>query len=102
MGLLAPRSPARPPRLAIAPNPGNPRAEISFILAADVPVDLTVWSADGRRVRTLARGDTYGAGSHAVTWDGRDEGGRQAASGAYLVRLRADGRMTSGKLTLVR
>ncbi|MBU0742326.1 hypothetical protein KJ554_08280 [bacterium] len=95
-------APARPPRLAIAPNPGNPRAEISFILAADGPVDLTVWSADGRRVRTLARGDTYGAGSHAVTWDGRDEGGRQAASGAYLVRLRADGRMTSGKLTLVR
>ena len=91
-----------PARLAIAPNPGNPRAEIRFTMDAGGPVELAVWSADGRRVRTLAAGEAYGAGAHAVGWDGRDDGGRPAASGAYLVRLRADGRTTSDKLTLVR
>ena len=31
-----------------------------------------------------------GAGSHVQTWDGRDEGGRECASGLYLARLSVD------------
>ena len=89
-------------RLAIAPNPGNPRAEIRFDLAAAGPVELSVWSADGRRVRTLIDGAVRAAGPHALVWDGRDDAGRPAASGAYLVRLRAEGRADAAKLTLVR
>ena len=27
------------------------------------------------------------AGHHAVTWDGKDDGGRAVASGVYLYRL---------------
>jgi len=42
------------------------------------------------------------AGPHALVWDGRDDAGRPAASGAYLVRLRAEGRAAAAKLTLVR
>nr|MBC8424101.1 hypothetical protein [bacterium] len=47
-------------------------------------------------------GAVRAAGPHALLWDGRDDTGRPAASGAYLVRLRAGGRVDAGKLTLVR
>jgi len=53
-------------------------------------------------VRTLLDGVARNAGAHVGVWDGRDDAGRPAASGAYLVRLRAAGRTTAGKFTLVR
>ena len=35
--------------------------------------------------------DTRSAGSHAVTWDGRDEHGGGAPAGIYFLRLEAAG-----------
>jgi len=37
----------------------------------------------------LRAGDAEAAGTHAVVWDGRDDGGRRCASGAYFCRLEA-------------
>jgi len=47
---------------------------------------IEVFSADGRRVRTLRPG-----GAAGVVWDGRDERGRDVAPGVYLVRLAGGG-----------
>jgi hypothetical protein len=35
-------------------------------------------------------------------WDGRDDGGREVASGTYLARLTVDGAAQMGKMSLVR
>ncbi len=53
----------------------------------------------GARVATLVRG-VQGAGSHDVSWDGRDGSGRRCAAGVYLARLRAGA--YEGTLKLVR
>ncbi len=45
-----------------------------------------MYDARGRLVRDFGR-RAYAAGEHAVTWDGRDDAGRAAASGVYYVRL---------------
>jgi hypothetical protein len=42
------------------------------------------------------------AGAHEAVWDGRDGGGRRVASGAYLYRLEADGKIATRKLLLAR
>ena len=42
------------------------------------------------------------AGGHALRWDGRDDRGREVASGVYLYRLQADGREEVHKLLLLR
>lgn len=68
------------------PNPFNPRTVITFTLTRPQTVALTVQDLAGRSVRTLLRG-ARDAGRHAVAWDGRDDRGRQAPSGVYLVRL---------------
>jgi hypothetical protein len=42
------------------------------------------------------------AGSHVAAFDGRNDAGRDLASGTYFLRLTADGETTAGKLNLVR
>ncbi|MDM7915929.1 MAG: FlgD immunoglobulin-like domain containing protein [Candidatus Eisenbacteria bacterium] len=54
------------------------------------PTKLDVFDVQGRRVRTLLDGPMP-RGVHSLPWDGRDDGGRQMASGVYLIRLQHDG-----------
>ncbi len=94
---------ARSTRLVGAwPNPFNPSTAISFDLADDGPVRLHVYDLSGRRLRTLLDG-TVGAGyNHQVIWDGRDDAGNDLPSGVYFLRLRADSRMESMRLVLLK
>lgn len=101
-----PVAPADGPPLATrllgnAPNPFNPRTELSFEIAAAGAVGVEVFDARGRRVRLLLDA-TLPAGHHATAWDGRDDAGREVASGAYLARLTAGGASYLGKMTLLR
>jgi len=75
----------------IAPNPFRGSTAISFALSRTARADVTVHDVLGREIRALARGQSLEPGPHQVTWDGRDEQGRSAASGVYFVRLRVDG-----------
>jgi len=95
--------PARAELIKNVPNPFNPTTEIRFELSRPGAVTLLVHDCAGRRVRTLADGLALGPGPHAVTWDGRDETGRDAPSGTYVCRLIADGTPRSRlRMTLVR
>jgi flagellar hook assembly protein FlgD len=54
---------------------------------------IEIQDAAGQHVRTLrVTGATPGA--HALTWDGRNDGGRTCAPGVYRVWLRAGGQST--------
>lgn len=64
-------------------------------------VTLAVFDQQGRRVRTLLAGQQP-AGEHAVTWDGRDDGGRAVASGIYFVRGTAEGRTFTRRVAALR
>ncbi len=70
-----------------APNPFRESTRIGFVLPAGGPVELRVFDASGRLVRTLAKSD-YPAGPHAIEWDGADRLGRAVQAGRYFVRLR--------------
>jgi subtilisin-like proprotein convertase family protein len=83
------------------PNPFNPQTEVAFDLAREAAVKLEVFDVRGRMVRRLVDG-RLAAGRHAAVWDGRDDDGREVASGTYLARLAADDEMTRLKMTLVR
>lgn len=73
--------------LGVVPNPFNPETSIRFVIPRALPVTAEVWSVDGTRVRTLARGQTFAAGENALRWDGRNGAGQSVASGVYLVRV---------------
>ncbi|MBN2170064.1 MAG: T9SS type A sorting domain-containing protein [Candidatus Krumholzibacteriota bacterium] len=83
------------------PNPFNPRTDIRFDLTEAAAVSLTIHDVAGRCVRCLADGAGYGAGEHAVAWDGRDGAGRPLASGVYLCRLQVGSRSQVHKMVFV-
>ncbi len=95
---------APPSRLALrgaVPNPFNPRTTIRFAVPAQQHARLDIHAVDGRLVRRLLDG-RVAAGEHAVTWDGRDDAGREVASGVYFHRLASGGEVRAGKMILAR
>lgn len=68
------------------PNPFNPSTTISYKLAAPGNVRLAIYDVLGRRVHMLVNSDMP-AGTHTITWDGRNAAGHMVASGVYLYRL---------------
>jgi hypothetical protein len=88
-------------RATASPNPFNPTTRIAFELPRDADVSLEIYSADGTLVRRLVSG-AYPAGSHGVTWSGRDDAGIEVASGIYFYRLRALGDVVTKKMVLIK
>ncbi len=84
-----------------APNPFRDRTSISFQLPASSRVSLRIYDVSGRLVRTLRDGEEP-AGYHAVSWDRRDESGREVASGVYFCRLEADEFSETKKMMVLR
>jgi len=87
---------------AAVPNPFNPATSLTF----DVPqgnsaIRLDIIDMRGRVVARLLQAPLP-PGRHAVTWNGRDTGGREVPSGVYVARLRAGETLMTRKLTLLR
>ncbi len=76
-------------------------SEIRFSLDRPGAADLSVYDLQGRRIAMLVS-EVLPAGSHIVTWDGRDGSGRTQPAGVYLARLRLDDRTATCKLTLIK
>ncbi len=79
-----------------SPNPVRRDLQIRFTLPAAGHVDVELFGADGRLVRTLEQG-TLGAGAHTVQWDTNG----LLPAGTYFYRVRANGQQVSGKFVRV-
>lgn len=82
------------------PNPFRAHTTIDFQLGAAATVSLTIHDPSGRLVRRIDR--RFDAGAQSVVWDGRGEGGRALASGAYLYRVSTDAATKTGRLVRLR
>jgi hypothetical protein len=90
---------ARGPVLAVA-SPAREGCVIRFALVAPGRVDLRAHDAAGRRVRTLLT-DGWCDREDRVLWDGRGDDGRPLPSGAYWLRIEADGLTTVRRVVLL-
>ena len=79
------------------PNPFNPTTTISFAVRKTAKVTLVIYNLQGQLVKTVLSG-RLAAGQHQAIWDGRDQSGKQVASGIYLYRLSGDGFRATRKL----
>ncbi len=77
------------------PNPFNPATTIQFTTAERSFVTLEITNIVGQKVRTLLA-QPMTAGSHQVTWLGRNDAGQEVSSGIYFYRL------STGKHTAVK
>lgn len=83
------------------PNPFTSTTEIAFGIPTRNEVSLSVYNSAGQKVATLIRGMVE-PGTHRVSWNGRDEQGRELTSGVYFCELMtADGFRQTRKMLLV-
>ena len=83
------------------PNPFNPSTQINYRIPVDTNVRVAVFNILGQRIRTLVEAYTP-AGEYAVNWDGKDQAGRQVASGMYLYRMDAGSFKAIKRMTLLK
>jgi hypothetical protein len=93
-------APARTLLFAPSPNPVRGPATLSFALSQPGRVDLSVYSVDGRLVRTLAEGE-YRAGTYRITWAGDDREKRRVAPGVYFAQLSANGKRYTTRVVVL-
>ena len=90
--------------LANYPNPFNPETWIPYQLAVPAEVRISIHSAEGQLVQTLALGELsagmYHSKSRSAYWDGRNELGELVASGVYFYTLTAGDFTATGKMLI--
>ena len=79
----------------------NSSTEIGYTQVEAADVEMSVYDLAGQKVVRLV-GEFAGSGSHRVAWDGRDDAGRELASGVYIYSLRVGNRSEARKLLLLR
>ena len=75
---------------------------IRFSIGGQENVKLVIYDIIGQQVRTLINGDSYGAGFHAVNWNGLDNNGQKVPSGMYIYRIKAGDFMADKKMLLLK
>lgn len=82
---------------SVYPNPFNPSASVGFAVTRAQRVELALYDALGRKVRTLFGGVVQPTTRYEAQVDGSG-----LPSGLYLVRLTGDGFSTTRRVTLLK
>lgn len=83
------------------PNPFNPETIIRYQFPQESEVSLTIYNLKGQEIRTLVD-EKKQAGFYNIAWKGKDNAGRQVASGVYIYRIQIGDFTGVKKLTLLR
>jgi hypothetical protein len=89
------------PQLRVLDRVSGDQARIQLGVPSSGKVTLDVYDLRGHKVRQLYNG-VLEAGVRVLTWDGRDDSGRQTASGVYFLRMNASGQIATGRMVVVR
>lgn len=94
----------KPVRFSLSPNypnPFNPNTTIEFTLPETGFTTLTIYNNSAQKIRELVA-DYMTAGTHTLTWDGRDDSGNSSSSGVYITRLKAGSLVVTGRMVLMK
>ena len=104
--LLSHLMPKRTALLPNYPNPFNPETWIPYQLAEPADVTISIYTTDGKLVRTLALGyqpiGVYESRSRAAYWDGRNDAGESVASGLYFFQMETDNVSLMRKMVILK
>lgn len=83
------------------PNPFNPSTTIGFTLSKSSNVEISIYSVNGKKVKTLAQ-SIMPQGYNSVLWNGTNSLGEQVGSGVYIYQLKSASMVLQRKMLLVR
>ncbi|MGB2804507.1 MAG: FlgD immunoglobulin-like domain containing protein, partial [Candidatus Zixiibacteriota bacterium] len=84
------------------PNPFNPVTSIRFIVGSGpTHTTLKIYNLCGQLVRTLVN-EEKAPGTYSVTWDGKNNSGKDVASGIYFYQLKSKNFKDTKQMVLIR
>jgi len=83
------------------PNPFNPETRIAFTTKENGPVSIDIYNIKGQKVRSLLN-ENKEAGSHTVVWNGKDDNGKNVASGVFFYRMKSGKYSSTKKMILMK
>ena len=83
------------------PNPFNPITSISYDLAQNGMVSLTILDMNGKIIKNLVN-EFQNAGNHSLTWDGVNFVGKVVSAGLYLCVLQVGNTKQTKKLSFIK
>jgi hypothetical protein len=83
------------------PNPFSQTTIVSFELSKTASATISVYNLKGQLVRTLEQGN-LAKGTHAATWDGKDNNGSQVSPGMYFARLESGSATLTQKIVRIK
>ncbi len=89
------------PKVGNYPNPFRATTNIEYVLKNPADIIFDIFNLRGQKVRSLAEGHCL-SGTHYLTWDGKDDGGKACGSGVYYLRLKSDSHDIQRKMLLVK
>ena len=81
------------------PNPFTEETIIQYQLFKDATVKAEIYDLLGRKIKTMVS-ENLTPGVHTITWNGKDDAGRNIPDGTYLYFIHADNFVKTGKLIL--
>jgi len=83
------------------PNPFNPITSISYDLARNGMINLTIFDLNGKIIKNLVN-ESQSAGNHLLTWDGVNFAGEEVSSGLYLYVLQVGDTKQTKKMSFIK
>ncbi|MCK4311319.1 MAG: T9SS type A sorting domain-containing protein [Candidatus Cloacimonetes bacterium] len=84
------------------PNPFNPDTEIRFKLEEGCFGEIVIYNMKGEKIRNLFSDKINSNEVMSVTWDGKDEVGKEVSSGVYFYQLETAEKNYRKKMLLVK
>ena len=84
-------------RLINYPNPFNPSTTISFTIPEVSDVEITIYDALGRKIKSLVS-EQVNKGLHNKLWDGTNDNGQPVVSGIYFYTFKVKATGSSKEL----
>ncbi|MDP2174102.1 MAG: carboxypeptidase regulatory-like domain-containing protein [Candidatus Cloacimonadaceae bacterium] len=82
------------------PNPFNPETTISYAVKDPSAVSIGIYNVKGQLVRTLVNRE-HNSGRYSVVFNGKDDAGKNIASGIYFYRMTAGSFVSTQKMILM-
>jgi len=84
------------------PNPFNPSTNITYYIPKSTFITVKIFDAAGKEIRELQNSEFKNRGSYTLSWDGRDNSGKAAASGIYFYRIESPDFASARKMLMLK
>ncbi|MDD5528914.1 MAG: T9SS type A sorting domain-containing protein [bacterium] len=85
---------------SVTPNPITTKTTISYMLAENSKVNVTIYDISGKLVKTLSN-EAQSSGMKTLDWNVKDNNGNKVSSGMYFCKLNVNGKAISTKSLIV-